>query len=428
MSSRPKITRRGFLKTSLAAMAAPAIIPATSLGKDGATAPSDRITMGLIGIGKQGEGHVRALSRNANVQVLAICDVYKKFADLGIKYVTDAYASNKPDGKYRGVQGYVDYRELIARDDIDAVLIAVPDHQHAIVAILAARSGKDIYCEKPLSLTISEARAMVNAVRNYGRVFQTGSQQRSSREFLIACQLVRNGYIGRIKEVFVGVGVSSQPCDLPGQPIPEGLDWDRWLGPAPYRPFNEVLRPNHNRSFPNWRAYRDYSGGAMTDFGAHHFDIAQWGLGMDATGPVEVVPPNGKDVQYLTYRYANGIPMYRGGPPAVTFVGTEGEVYVDRGKLTTKPDYLAQMPFKVSDIHLYKSPGHHQDWINCIRSRNLPICDVEIGCRTASVCHIGNIACWLNRPLKWDPVKEVFPGDDEANRWLSRAYREPYVL
>ena len=420
--------RRGFLKgAAAAAVAFPAVVPSTVLGR-GATAPSDRITMGFIGIGRQGEGHVRGLANNRDVQVLAVCDVYKKFRGVALEHVRSGQGGSKAAGTRSACADYNDYYELIARDDIDAVLIATPDHQHALPVVAAARSGKDVYCEKPLSLTIPEARAMVDAVRRYGRVFQTGSQQRSGREFRTACELVRSGYIGEVKEVWVGVGGPSRDCHLPGESVPDGLDWDRWLGPAPRRPFHSILRPPHNDHFPNWRSFRDYSGGGMTDWGAHHFDIAQWGLGMDETGPVEIIPPDGKDVKHLTYRYANGVVMKHRSPGGITFIGTEGRVWVTRGQITSTPKSILRTQLKPGDVHLYRSRGHHRDWLECIRTRKRPICDVEIGCRSVSVCHLGNIAYWLKRPLKWDPAAERFVGDDLANRMLTRPYREPWHL
>ena len=431
MAQDGSMNRRGFLKGAAAAAGAvsfPALVSSSALGAAGSTAASERITMGFIGIGKQGEGHVRGLSHTSDVQVLGIAEVYKKFRDLGVQHVENAYSGRRGKGGYKACVGYNDYRDLLARADIDAVLIATPDHQHALCVVHAARAGKDVYCEKPLSLTIREARAMVDAVRRYGRVFQTGSQQRSGREFRTACELVRSGYIGEVKEVFVGVGGPSRACYLPPQPTPEGLDWDRWLGPAPWRPVHEILRPPHNRDYPNWRAYRDYSGGGMTDWGAHHFDIAQWGLGMDETGPVAITPPDGKDVKHLTYRYANGVTMYHRGPGGITFFGTEGQIHVDRGRISSKPESILRAQRKPGDVSLHKSRGHHRDWLDSIRSRRRPICDVEVGCRSVSVCHLGNIAYWLKRPLKWDPKKECFLGDDVANRTLSRPYREPYTL
>ncbi len=425
MARERSVSRRGFLKR---AAAFPVVVGSSALGAGGATPASERITMGFIGIGKQGEGHVRGLSRTSDVQVLGIAEVYKKFRDIGVQHVEDAYSGRRGKGSYKACVGYNDYRDILARDDIDAVLIATPDHQHALGVVHAARAGKDVYCEKPLSLTIAEARAMVDAVRRYGRVFQTGSQQRSGREFRTACELVRSGYIGEVKEVYVGVGGPSRPCHLPPEPVPEGLDWDRWLGPAPWRPFHGILRPPHNQHFPNWRSYRDYSGGGMTDWGAHHFDIAQWGLGMDHTGPVEIIPPDGKDTKHLTYRYAGGVTMYHRDPGGITFFGTEGEIWVNRGRIESRPASILATQLKPSDVHLYRSRGHHRDWLDCIRTRRRPICDVEIGCRSVSVCHLGNIAYRLKRPLKWDPAAERFLNDDVANRMLSRPYREPWTL
>ena len=406
------LSRRRFLVGTAAAVAGPMILPKSAWGAN------EKIQVGVIGIGIQGAFHLGQLSHHsANAQVVAIGEIYRMFRELGVQRC----------GGESKCKGYNDYRELLAREDIDAVLMAVPDHWHASMVVDAAKAGKDIYCEKPLSLTVFEARAMASAVRKYGRVFQTGSQQRSSWEFRRACELVRNGYIGKILKVTAGVGGPSGECNLPAEPVPDGLDWDRWIGPAPYRPFNAVLRPAHNNTFPNWRNYRDFSGGGMTDWGAHHFDIAPWGLGMDESGPVEVRPPNGKDVRELTYVYGNGIPLIRTGD-GVVFYGTEGTVHVNRGRLDTTPESLRSVAFKSSDTRLYASDDHHGDWIQCIRSRQRPICDVEVGARSVTVCHIGNIASWLGRALKWDAKAERFVGDEEANRWLQRAYREPYRL
>jgi predicted dehydrogenase len=430
MSSVGVMTRRGFLKRAGAAaavVAAPAVIPASVLGAGGTPPPSSRVTMGFIGIGKMGEGHLRGLARNAQVEILGIAEVYTKFREMAVDVVNEASKARGGEGK--GCKSYNDFRELLARTDIDAVLIATPDHWHAIPVIEAVRSGKDIYCEKPMSLTIREARAMANAVRTYGRVFQTGSQQRSSPEFRQACELVRNGYIGDLQTINVSVGGPSRDCDLPAQPVPEGLDWDMWLGPAPVRPFNEILRPPHNEHFPNWRSFREFSGGGMTDWGAHHFDIAQWGMGMDECGPVEIIPPDGKDVKMLTYKYASGVTMYHGGGAnGVLFTGTKGKVEVNRGYIKTWPENLLQAKMGPCDVRLYQSPGHHQDFFNCIRNRTRPICDVEIGCRSVTVCHLGNIAYWLGRPLKWDPAREQILGDGEAARMLDRPKRAPWHL
>jgi predicted dehydrogenase len=273
---------------------------------------------------------------------------------------------------------------------------------------------------------------MVNATRKNNRVFQTGSMQRSDSAFLKGCELVRNGRIGEVKEVYVSVGGPSKWCDLPEESMEPGLDWDRWLGPAPKRGYNSVLSPRGVHShFPDWRNYREYSGGGMTDWGAHHFDIAQWGLGMDESGPVEILPPDGKEVKRLTYKYANGVVMYHGGLQGynfgVVFVGTKGKVGVDRGRFQTDPVELGKdyVPGSL-DIKLYRSPNHYDDFIKCIRSRKKPVCDVEIGARSVTVCHLGNLAYWNKRVLKWDPAKEQFIGDTEANGWLENQKRAPW--
>jgi predicted dehydrogenase len=255
--------------------------------------------------------------------------------------------------------------------------------------------------------------------------------QRSSQEFRKACELVRNGRIGKVKQVIVGVGGPSKWCDLPEETMEPGLDWNFWLGPAPVRPYNSVLSPRGvHTHFPNWRNYREYSGGMMTDWGAHHFDIAQWGLGMDDSGPVEIIPPEDpKAKSGVRYLYANGVEMIhdasRGG---ALFIGENGKVFVDRGKFEATPETLAQEPLDDKAISLYNSSNHLKDWLDCIRSRKLPICDVEIGCRSVSVCHLGNLAYWNHRRLKWDPKAEQFIGDKEANTWLDREKRAPWKV
>lgn len=430
MSKEAPITRRRFLKGVAAAAAAPYLVGRAAWGQ--VAPPSDRITVGCIGVGGMGSGHLGGLLARGQVQVVAVCDVDTERREAARNAVDQRYASDRGSGTYRGCAAYNDFRELLARDDIDAVLIATPDHWHALIAIAAAAAGKDIYCEKPLSLTIAEGRAMVNAVRRYGRVFQTGSQQRSDGNFRLACELVRSGRIGKVQTVHVAVGGPSGECHLPAEPVPPGLDWDLWLGPAPWRPFNRLLHP------ANWRAYRDYSGGGMTDWGAHHFDIAQWGLGMDESGPVEVLPPDGKERPLLTYRYANGVRMYHGGGPEVfanregngiLFTGTEGKVEVNRSFFRTWPEAIAREPLGPDDVHLYRTRGHNvDDWLECIRTRRRPVCDVEIGHRSVTVCHLGNLAYWLNRPIRWDPKREQVVGDPEANRWVDRPMRAPWCL
>jgi len=427
---RSNITRRQFIRTvvtSTGAIIFPYVIPSSSLGKAGNVAPSSRITLGFIGTGKQSRHLIKSFLR-PDTQMLAACDVDKLKLQRALNMAEEYYAG-ATGGPYKGCESYSDFRDLLARDDIDAVVISTPDHWHAIMAIAAAAAGKDIYCEKPLSQTIIEARAMVNAVRRYGRVFQTGSMQRSDRRFRFACELVRNGYIGQIKHITVGVGGPPEDKPLPAEPVPDYLDWDMWVGPALWRPYSGELSPHISVDvFPNWRYHSSFGGGAMTDWGAHHFDIAQWGLGMDDTGPVEIIPPDGKDYKVLTYKYANGITIARDKANGILFTGTKGKIEVNRGYLQTWPESLKDVQISPNEIHLYESNNHYADWLDAIRSRGKPICDIEIGCRSVTVCHLGNIAYELKRPLKWDTKKEVFVGDDQANRLLSRPMRSPWHL
>jgi predicted dehydrogenase len=425
MSSSARTTRRDFLKTA-AALAVPCIVPARALGRARRPAPSERITLGLIGLGNMGSGHLETLLGFPEVQVLAVCDVDARKRQRACQRVEEHYAAQSTEGTYRGCDQYNEFEELLARPDIDAVVIAVPDHWHAIIAIAACRAGKDVYCEKPLSLTIREAQEMVAAARRYGTVFQTGSQQRSSREFRYACELIRNGRIGKLERIHVGIGLPSEDKELPEEPVPPGFDWDRWLGPAPWKPYN-AERCSGDYS-GGWRLIRDYSGGMTTDWGAHHFDIVQWALGMDGSGPVEIIPPGCRGYDTLTFIYENGIPMYRGGANGIRFVGSEGQIEVNRGYLKSTPAHITKDPIGPGEIHLYESPGHHQDWLNCICTRARPICDVAVGASTAIVCHLGNIASWLGRPIRWDPVSQQIVGDEAASRWLDRPRRAPWRL
>jgi len=443
MRKQPQgINRRQFVRSAAATAAAPLFVPSTALGDDQKPPPSERLNLGFIGVGMMNRGHLGHFLGQKDVQVLAVCDVDTTRRQAAKKTVEDRYAERQKNGQYKGCEAYNDFRDLIARRDIDAVVIATPDHWHAIPCLEAIKAGKDIYCEKPLTLTIHEAKSLIDAVRKHDRVFQVGSQQRSEDKFRLACELVRNGRIGKLQKVYVKVGGPSKPCDLPEESLEPGLDWERWLGPAPLRPYNSVLSPRgiHNH-FPNWRNYREYSGGMMTDWGAHHFDIAQWGLGMDTSGPVEIIPPaDPKAERGVKYIYANGVEVIHadtipGLDPeklkkmrGVTFVGTDGIVFVDRGYLASDPDDLHKQPIGESEVHLYKSPGHQRDWLNCVRSRKRPLCDVEIGARSVTVCHLGNLAYWNHRKLKWDPAKWEFPGDAEANQWRDRERRDPYQL
>lgn len=437
MSNRtPAMTRRDFVAAAGTA-ALPLLAPRAALGEGKKSPANARITLGFIGMGTMNGGHLGHFLGTRETQVVAVCDVDAKRREHAKKRVEDHYGKGEKSGEFKGCTAYLDFRELLARKDIDAVVIATPDHWHAIAAIEACKAKKDVYCEKPLSLTIREAKMMMDAARKHDCVFQTGSQQRSEGQFRQACELVRSGRIGKVKAVYVNVGGPSRPCDLPEETMEEGLDWDRWLGPAPKRPYNSVLSPRGvHQHFPNWRNYREYSGGMMTDWGAHHFDIAQWGLGMDDSGPVEIVPPEDpKGERGVKYIYPNGVVVihaeeYEPGKKVngVTFVGAEGKVFVNRGYLASDPVDILKQPLGDKDVQLFKSPGHQRNWVDCIRSRQRPLCDVEIGARSVTVCHLGNLAYWNHRKLLWDAKAWRFVDDDAANKWLDRERRDPWQL
>jgi predicted dehydrogenase len=418
---------KGLVGGAGAAVACPRVITSSALGAQGGPPARERIVMGFIGPGDRGMLNLRTLMSAKEVQVVAVCEV-----DAGrrakAKAVVDEHYGNKDCAACN------DFRDLLARDDIDAVDVSTPDQWHAIPTIEACRRGKDVHVEKPLSLTIQEGRAMVQAARRYGRVVQTGSEARSNPSCRFACELVRNGRIGKVREVYVGgVGPPATTDVLPGEPVPAGLDWDLWLGPAPWRPYNPRYHPY------NWRWFHDFSGGGLTDWGAHHFDLAQWALGMDDTGPVEVHPPDEKDRKWLTYVYASGVRMHhvlKDPPPlmlgAITVVGDRGRVGFWYGGLNrTDPPGLAKETIGPDEIHLHVCPpgGHERgDFLTAVRTRRKPGADVEIGHRSVTVAHLGGICYRLNRSLKWDPVKEEFIGDAEANRMRSRSMREPWRL
>ena len=399
------VTRRGLLKGAAAAGAAvacPAVVRAGALGRGGAVPPSDRIAFAAIGVGGQGTGDLNGFLGSREIQAVAVCDVIRAHRQRAKDNVDRRYGN-------RDCVAYGDFREITRRPDIDAVLVATPDHWHAIPSIDAMRHGKDVYCEKPLSLTIREGRAMVEAARRYGRVFSCGSQRVRGDHGHLA-DLVASGGIGRVEEVYINVWGPSKPCDLPaGGPVPDGLDWDGWLGPAPWRPYHpDVL---------NFRPWRDYSGGGMTDWGAHHFAGALYALQLDHTGPVEVLPPDGRH-PYLTYVFANGIRMYHSSRygHGIQFLGNAGRAPGPGGR----PRY----PNPLRQYH--GRGGIFGDFLHCVRSRQLPFQDVEVAHRTATVCHLGTIAYILRRPLRWDPARERFVGDDEADRCLDRPKREPW--
>jgi predicted dehydrogenase len=424
MENKIKISRRNFVGTTVAGAAAFTVIPGFTMASNSG---SERIRLGFIGVGIQSHGLLKSLNKCPETVVMACCDVVTtKVA----KFKGEAQALNdqKWIGEKHEVTGYKNYRELLDRKDIDAVVIATPDHWHAQIAVDAAKAGKDIYCEKPMALTVAEGRAMVRATRKYKRVFQTGNMQRSWKNFRHACELVANGYIGEIKEVNVCVGPPVKALDLPAVQAPENVDWDMWVGPSLYREYSPVLAPPvEDLHFPNWRNYREFGGGMITDWGAHMFDIAQWALGMDESGPVEFNPPAEHAVIGLQMKYKNGVILNHANwgkeCNGVQFIGTNGKIEVSRGFLRSDPVSLVETEIKPTDKHLYKSDNHYQDWIDAIKKRTRPISDVETGHRTSSLCNLANIAYELQRPLKWDPKKEQFIGDAGANRMLSRAYR-----
>lgn len=428
MDNRP-VSRRRFVKAIAAtSVAAPTIL--SSFGRARAAA-NERLTLGIIGVGTMGRSHVDRFLGYGDVQIVAVCDVVAERRDHSRNRIEEHYAKQSGQGSYRGPSIHNDFRELLALDGLDAVLIATPDHWHVIPAILAARAKKDIYCEKPLTLTIGEGRHLVNEVRANDVVFQTGSQQRSEFGglFETAVNLIRNGRIGKVKTVHVGVGGPPVPCDLPEEQVPAGTDWDLWLGQAPWRGYNEILCPKGvHKHFPAFRNYREYAGGALADMGAHHFDIAQWALDMDASGPVKIEPPTDGATSGLKFTYANGIEMIHGGPSGCTFEGELGTIYVDRGKLESTPEAIVKAPLAAGDKRVEHATDHGRNWLDAIKSRQKPICDVEIGHRTASVCHLANLGYQLGRKLTWDPVVERFAGDDEANGLLNREPRDPWKI
>ncbi len=430
MRQQFRIPRRQFLASTAAGIAAPLLLEPILQAQDRrGQGPNGRINLGFIGIGIMSRGHLQSFLGNRETQVVAVCDVHRGRLQNAVEIVHRAYAAERKAGTYRGCASFNDFRELLARADIDAVVIGTPDHWHAIPAILAARARKDVYCEKPLSLTIAESRAMVTAARATDIVFQTGSQQRTEfgGHFRRAVEYARSGRLGQIRTVRVGVGGPARPCDLPNEAVPEGVDWEFWNGPAPARAYNSVLCPTgiHNH-FPAWRDYREYAGGLLSDMGAHHFDIAQWALNMDGSGPTAIHPPE-RGATGLRFVYANGIEMFHGGPSGCTFEGADGTIHVDRPGITSTPAAILQQPLGERDFRLPAiAASHRQNWLDCIRSRRRPVADVEIGARSAQVCQLGNIGYQLRRALRWDPVREEFANDDEANRLRSRENRGPW--
>jgi len=430
--NKRKLDRRQFLKRATGitagAMAFAYIVPSAALGKAGSVAPSNRIAMGAIGVGGMGTGDMRGFLGKREIQVVAVCDVDRSKRNNAKKIVDDRY-------KTSDCATYLDFRELIGRGDLDAVTLAMPDHWHSIPAIAAARAGLDVHAQKPFARTIGEGRAMCEAVERYGIVWQTGSQQRSGRDFHRACELVRNGRIGKVAKVEVGLPTGGGSDNKPVQPVPEGVDWNWWLGPAPWVPYRGIMHWN-------WRWMMDYSGGQLTDWAGHHIDIAHWGLDTERTGPVEIegkgeYPKDGIYDVPMTYKftckYANGIVMTVANnkqiPQGTKWYGENGRwVYVKRGKLEANPKSVLEEVIGPNEIHLYENRDHKQNFLDCIKSRKEPIAPAEVAHRSISVGLLGEIAMLTEQKLRWDPDKEVFIGNDAANRMLSRPMRSPWHL
>ena len=433
---KKEISRRQFLKSATGVTAGtiafPYIVSSSALGQGGSVAPSNRIVMGAIGVGSMGTGDLRGFLNKKEVQTVAVCDVDKAHRDRAKKLVDDKYGNND-------CAAYLDFRELIGRGDLDAVQLALPDQWHSIPAVAAAWAGLDIHAQKPLARTIREGRAICNAVKRYGVIWQTGSQQRSNSSFHHACELARNGRIGKIHKVEVGLPTGGTHALSKPLPVPDGLDWNMWLGPAPWRPYCDFGRGSCHYQ---WRWIMDYSGGQLTDWAGHHIDIAHWGLGLGRTGPVEiegrgVYPKDGLyNVPYeykFTCKYANGLTMVVANNKQLAqgakWYGENGKwIYVKRGKLEANPPGVLKEVIGPDEIQLYESRDHKQNFLDCIKSRKETIAPAEIGHRSISVALLGEIAMLTERKLRWDPEKEVFLNGDEANRMLSRPMRSPWHL
>ncbi len=447
-------SRRDFLletlPTAATAFAFPTLIPGSALGLSGAVAPSNRINLAVIGTGNQGFNDINSFLRDERVQIVTVCDVNRESTgywegklggrEPARRLVEESYARNRKDGTYKGCKASTDFREVLGRNDVDAVEVCTPDHWHAIMVIEACKARKDIYCQKPLSLTIAEGRAMSSAVSQSHVVFQTGSQQRSDSKFRRACELVRNGRIGDLLRVRVGMPGGRTDYAKTGdhkkpEPVPEGFDYNFWLGPAPEKPYAPA------RCHVNFRWIYDYSGGNVTDWGGHHPDCAQWGMGTEMTGPVEI--RNAKAVfdpdplwntateYHFEAIYENGIPMIISNTEkmGVTFEGSKGKIHVNRGKIEADPAAILDSKIGPEGIHLYKSDDHFRNFIDCVISRGPTAAPVEVAHRSITICHLGNIALRLKREkLRWDPRTEQIVGDDEAARMLSRPCRPPWTI
>jgi len=435
---RTSLTRRGLLRGAAAALAAPWIIRSSALGAGATVAPSNRVGLGFIGAGNiNANFHIPWFLGAPDAQVAAVCDVMADKRQALQQRADQHYAQHLPKGTYKGCAAYNDFRDLIADGNVDAVVIGVPDHWHTIPALRAAEAGKDVYLEKPSTLTIREGQALVETVKRYGRVFQHGTQQRSDWKFRFAAELARNERIGKLHTIEVGSPGGAATGIHPPAPVPPGFDYDFWLGQAPPAPYT----PLRCRDAATWIFIQDYAGGHVTGWGIHHVDCAHWGMGTDDTGPVEVegtgtFPKDGLYDSAVAWkvecRYANGLKMIYADEHQVAhgvkYIGTDGWVYVHRGAIDAQPKSLLQSAIRPNEIHLYESSDHHRNFLDCIKTRARTICPVEVAHRSTVVCHLTNICLWLGRKVRWDPQKEQFVNDPEAERFTSRAMRGPWHL
>jgi len=433
MVRKTGVSRRDFLKGAAAAVAAPYVLTSTALGAADRPAASERIVMGAIGVGGRGSDDMNTFLGSPEVQMVAVCDVFED---------RRRRAKSTVDRRYGNADcaAYNDFRDLVTRPDIDAVCIGSPDHWHVLHALWAVRAGKDVYCEKPLGLSIEQDKALRTAVRRYGRVFQFGTQERSSWSTRLAAEIVLNGWIGKVHTIKVGTRFSISSPNYPPMPVPEGLDYDLWLGPAPWAPYTANRVSNSH-----WFHISDYALGFLAGCGIHTIDMAAWGNGTDRTGPVEVegtgeFPRDGLCDCALAWnvdlRFANGVTMnFTDGnqnPLGVRFEGSDGWVFVKErhlgGTVDAEPKSLLRRPAGPDEIRLPVSNNHHQNFLECVKSRQDPVAPIEIAVRSDTLCHLSDIATRLRRKLKWDPVKEEFVGDAEAARMMGRPMREPWRI
>jgi predicted dehydrogenase len=427
MKRTTQFTRRHFLTSSLAAaggvIAAPQIVRAETLGNAAKTAANSRIGVGFIGMGLISDGHLKTFAGMKETQPIAVCDVKAWQLENAVKILKER--------GFEDIQATARFEEVLSNPAVDAVCVTTPDHWHAAIAIAAMKAGKDVYVEKPMTLTVEEGKAMVAAEKKYKRIVQVGSQQRSSQHFRIAANLVRNGLIGEVKEIYCQLGRFPQPPNPEEiKPVPEGFDYDRWLGPTPFFEYSDHrVKGNYGGG---WRCYWEYGGRKFGDWGAHHFDIVQWALGRDNTGPVEFIPAGYEGAEHHHYRYADGITVWRDKKPdhghMIRFIGTEGEVHVSRGKIATLPVELVRHRFGADDVQVYESNDHRKNFIESIQSREPTICPASVGHRTATICHLSAVAERLGRAFRWDPVAENVIDDAEAKAMQDRTRREGFAL